>query len=490
MKLSRPLLLGAGCLLLLLTATTNHQVAALAWVAWAPLLAWARTASRARHAVAGTALVSSVVTLWVLHSADFLSPAALLLVPIVALVDVPAVLADRCAARRLPAGAALLAFPAARVACEWLVAALNPMGGVLFTLGNGQFRVTPLVQVAALTGVLGVTFLVALVNALAASLMGGPARDLRRPALLVGALLLVVAAAGHTRLWLADEAASRASVSTARVVGISPPADAFRAANSAASEAELWRANAALLPSMLAATEAAARDGADLVVWSEYAFFSTPSTLADAVAQVSSIAQRHGVHVQVASTSITDGASSGNRAILVGPDGSTVWDYAKQHPVPGAEPFAPGLAPLPLADTDHGRLAAAICFDADFPDTIAHAGRVGADVLLLPVLDWPGIEGLHQQGATFRAVENGVHVVRQASLGKAAVIDAYGRTSASVDTDAVAQQVLVADVPTRGVRTLAPFVQLGFVAGCGVLLVALGAAARTGRRAPQPAASR
>lgn len=465
----RLLLLPLGLVLMLLAATADLQIAALAWIAWAPLLVWMRTASSSRRAVPFALVLSALTTLWVLHLADFLSPPALLLVPILWLVDIPPLLVDRAAARRLSPGLALLAFPVSRVLAEWSVAAVNPMGGVLSTLGLSQYQATALIQVAAVTGVLGITFLVALVNAAAAALLTAPFREVRRGVAAVGAAVGLLLIGGQARLVLADTAPPP----TAHVVGISPPADAFHAASRASNAAELGQER-----SMLAATEQAASARADLIVWSEYAVYSSAESLPGLLDEVGRIAAEHRVHIQVATTLIDGERPVGNRAVLLGPDGTVIWEYDKQHPVPGNEPFPAGAAPMPVADTDHGRLTAAICFDGEFPDTIAHAGRAGADILLLPVMDWPGIGILHQQGATFRSIENGLSTVRQASGGVAAVIDPYGRILASVDHRSVAQQVLHAQVPTSGAATLAPHLQLAFVGANLVLLIGLALAGR------------
>jgi apolipoprotein N-acyltransferase len=61
------------------------------------------------------------------------------------------------------------------------------------------------------------------------------------------------------------------------------------------------------------------------------------------------------------------------------PEGNTFFDYTKQNPVPGGEARS-AVIPihdyhLPTVDTPHGRIAAAICFDMDFPRFIRQAAR-------------------------------------------------------------------------------------------------------------------
>jgi apolipoprotein N-acyltransferase len=56
--------------------------------------------------------------------------------------------------------------------------------------------------------------------------------------------------------------------------------------------------------------------------------------------------------------------------------------------------------------------------------------------------------------ATFRAIENGVSLVRQADNGLSIATDPFGRTLAAVDHFATEDRVTVAQVPSKGVFTV------------------------------------
>lgn len=95
-----------------------------------------------------------------------------------------------------------------------------------------------------------------------------------------------------------------------------------------------------------------------------------------------------------------------------------------------------------------------ICWDADFPATIRQAGRNGTDLLLVPSNDFREIDPMHTQMAVFRAIENGVSLVRQASNGLSIATDPYGRVLAAMDHFTASDRVMVAQVPTQGVSTI------------------------------------
>jgi apolipoprotein N-acyltransferase len=118
------------------------------------------------------------------------------------------------------------------------------------------------------------------------------------------------------------------------------------------------------------------------------------------------------------------------------------------------EGFEPGDGVLRTVETPYGTLSGLICWDTDFPATVRQAGRNGTDILLSPSLEFRAADPMHAQMATFRAVENGVSVVREADNGLSVATDPYGRTLAAVDHFTASERVMVAQVPTRGVFTI------------------------------------
>jgi apolipoprotein N-acyltransferase len=146
-----------------------------------------------------------------------------------------------------------------------------------------------------------------------------------------------------------------------------------------------------------------------------------------------------------------------NKIVLVDPSGGVVFSYLKSHPVAGWEEsiMTPGDGHLPVAATSVGRVAAAICFDADFPEYVRAIGRAAADLWILPANDWEAIKESHFEMAVFRAIENGVPMVRAGSSGLSGAFDAWGRVLSVTDHFSGAR-TMVAQVPVGAVRTLYP----------------------------------
>ncbi|MFZ0747398.1 MAG: nitrilase-related carbon-nitrogen hydrolase, partial [Terracidiphilus sp.] len=142
-----------------------------------------------------------------------------------------------------------------------------------------------------------------------------------------------------------------------------------------------------------------------------------------------------------------------NKLVLIKPDGHVAWEYNKVRPVPGDQQIL-GDGKLRVLETPYGRISSIICFDGDFPQVPAQAGALKADILLDPSNDWLAIDPWHTQMANFRAIEQGVNLIRQTSRGLSAAFDYQGRRLAALDHFQTVDYAMVSEVPTRGVRTV------------------------------------
>jgi len=109
---------------------------------------------------------------------------------------------------------------------------------------------------------------------------------------------------------------------------------------------------------------------------------------------------------------------------------------------------------VPVIATKDGRMAGAICFDDAFPEFIRQAAQGSADLLIVPVNEWKEIKDIHFQMTAFRAIENGVPLVRAAASGLSSAFDPWGRVLGVADYFAAGDRTMTAQVPLGGVRTL------------------------------------
>jgi apolipoprotein N-acyltransferase len=125
-----------------------------------------------------------------------------------------------------------------------------------------------------------------------------------------------------------------------------------------------------------------------------------------------------------------------------------------------------------------------ICQDDFFPSLIRQAGSKDVDILLLPSSDWEAITDWHAQQSPFRAVENGMALVRPTRKGITLATDSLGRTvGQKSDFFTGDDHTLVTSVPMHGRNTVYAVVGDVFAYACAAGLVLMAAwAARTARR--------
>jgi len=102
---------------------------------------------------------------------------------------------------------------------------------------------------------------------------------------------------------------------------------------------------------------------------------------------------------------------------------------------PGSADFSAGPGPTTLALPGLPPFSPLICYEAIFPEEAVAADRRPAWLLNVTNDGWFGTSsGPHQHfaSARFRAVEQGLPLVRAANTGISAVVDGYGRVQAAL----------------------------------------------------------
>ena len=321
-------------------------------------------------------------------------------------------------------------------AIGWAVclAAMELTRGYIFTgfpwaLPSYVWVNTPVLSVAGYVGPYGLTAL----TLIALSLPFAFHR--RTPGLIAGGLLLAALwGAGLERRGIADGAPD----GTIRLVQPNAPQD------------EKWSPERAqfFVERQIGYT-AEPKDGVDLIVWPET---SIPYRLDGAEPVLTAIAEAaEGVPV-VAGINRTDGENWYNSLILIEEDGQVDQTFDKTHLVPFGEyiPFRIEFLRAMAAfssfgfsagdgargiDTPLGLGWALICYEAIFPRHAMSDGTRPRYLLQITNDAWFGnFSGPYQHldQARFRAVEQGLPLVRAANTGISAVIDAEGRIVASL----------------------------------------------------------
>lgn len=409
-------------------------------VAWFPILGWLALA-------AYCALFQAV---WVWLSWKFLPSC----VPQPAIRDFESV--SRLSRLRWSLWCAVLWVALEMVRCRFL------SGFPWSLLGASQFEMTPLLQISSITGVYGVSFLIIWTSAslLSAAMLlsSRPRQDaeafnqpqpLRPPRHVAGydvfpplLAVAIVFATGYHRMTHVPE-----STRSIRITTIQPSIPQTMIWD--------WSANEQRFADLLALSERALSNQTDALLWPEAAL---PELNNESFAAITNLAARHKVWFIFGADDVVlrPGATNEqdvlvyNGAWMLSPRGLIAGDYHKLRlvifgeyiPLADALPFVKWLTPITgsfspgtnaaqfhLRDLDV-KAAPLICFEDCFPQARMHVTN-DTDLLVNLTNDgWFGESAeqwQHAANAVFRAIENGVPLVRSCNNGLTCWIDPQGR---------------------------------------------------------------
>ena len=412
-------------------STGLGEVWPLAWVAPLPLL-WLAFGERHRPVFVPAVLAVFAGNLNLFGYLSRIAPMPI----VVGSLLVPALAFGACAvfargiAQRIRHALAVLAFPAAWTAWEFLLSLVSPHGTAL-SFAYSQTDVLPLLQIVSVTGLWGLLFLLMLVpSALALSL----ARRAVAPLVPAAALAALVLAFG---VWRLHQPLDGVPVRVGLAVTDHEINRVFDTRDTPTALA-IARGYAGRI-SRLAAR------GAQVVVLPEKLTGVTPANAHD-VERVFSDAARDAKTTVVVGLNRVAIEPLRNVALVYAPDGGQLLEYDKRHMLPGPESgYRIGRVPAQFAAAGQP-WGVAICKDMDFQSWSRAYAAQGVRVMAVPAWDFVVDGKLHWRMALARGVENGVAMVRTAEMGLLTVTDGYGRTVASMRSDAGSDALLVAEV--------------------------------------------
>ena len=425
----------------------------------------------------------------------FFGPAHFIFMVVTALIGSVPLFVDRWLAPklrqqgRLPFVATLI-YPATGTALEFFTSSGSPLGNFGAT-GYSQYGIPVLTQITAVTGMLGLTFLVSWFPAIVnwAWDNGFEWARVRAGVAAFGITLLVVVGYGTIRLAAATEMDSQESVTVASFTVVENHVGELNALLNEKGVAAFRSETQPVHAQYLAMTEEAVADGAKIILWPELAIIGVEEDVQAVLTQGQTMAQEAGVYLAMPvmihfpnSERLVE-----NKLFVAGPDGRFVIEHTKYG---GAllEGTLAGSGEIQAVDTAYGTLAGIICWDTNFPNAVRQVGQQQADILLSPSKEWDGINPMHAEMAVFRAIENGAALIRQTDEGLSIVVDGYGRTLASGEGLAADGNNLLVEVPTSSPTTLYPVIGdvVGIVATVGLVVLAIYALFIARRRREMP----
>lgn len=397
--------------------------------------------------------------------------AAIALAVVRTLPIVLALYLDRFLAGRIRDTLATLVYPSVVVSTEFLIS-LTELGSNM-AVAPTQFAFTSLIQVASVTGIWGVSFLVSW----AASTIntwwehGFDLRRATRPVVTFCVCLVLVLFLGTLRLVL-----SRSTAETVRVAGVTVehPRDYWTVIDHGTPRGEAHQYEQELREmenKLFAQSARAAQFGAQIIFWSETNAVIYEEDETAFIERAQAFAREHQVYFVPAMLVFRYGLGvDDNKLLVIDPRGEVAYEYQK------TLSWTPTYMPdgvLHIVDTPYGRLSTAICSDMDYPYFIRQAAEKDADIVLVPAFDWELISPYHTEVALLRALEGGFSIVRQTNEGTSMAVDYLGNVLAYQDFFATDDPLMIVDVPTRGIRTAYTFLGDWFAYACSAFIVGL-----------------
>ena len=307
-------------------------------------------------------------------------------------------------------------------------------------LGSSMATLLPIVQLASLVGVYGVSLYLIAHSVLVTLAITGTRRTQARTAVAAVAILLTVSIWGGRRV--ANAPLTREGTPVA--LGLVQADIRQNEKWNPGMAAEIGRRYERLTRQAVAA-------GAAVILWPEsstpYYFNEEPGR----AASVRSLVRETGAPLLFGTDEVERGTPDRyyNSAFMLAPDGAVAAVYRKMQLVPfgefvplrsllffvsplveGVSDFSPGdrVTMLPMA----GHMAStAICYEIVYPHLSREAVRQGAELLTTVTNDaWYGDSSAPYQHfalASLRAVEQGRYLARAANTGISGVVDPYGR---------------------------------------------------------------
>lgn len=443
--------------LLLAASFPTFNIHFLAWIALVPLLYALREQDVRNGFLLGgiTGIVYFAGTVhWITNSVHFygnipIIPASLITLLLCAYLALYPALFGAAAVRIRKAHPTLffVAAPAVWTALE--LARTYVFTGLPWSLlGYSQYLALPVIQIADITGVYGVSFLIMAVNAAVAEYIG----DRKRSPGLLAVLIALILVLGYGSMKLRAQE-QRAGIKVSVVQGNIEQDKKWDPAYQAETIAVYQRL-----------TEEALEQQPDLVIWPETAtpfYFNGVGPADQAMtADLVTFVRKHKVPLLYGSPTYEVKPSrqlvGRNSAFLLSADGRVDAVYHKIHLVPfgeyvplkkllffvekmvqvvgdfqGGTEYTVMTVPAGNKGAHTGiKLSTVICYEIIFPDLVRRFVDKGANVVTTVTNDaWFGKTAApyqHFSMAVFRAVENRVPVARAANTGISGFIDAQG----------------------------------------------------------------
>ena len=316
----------------------------------------------------------------------------------------------------------IFAFPVFFTTFEFLFTTFAP-DGTAGSIAYSQSNFLPLIQIASVTGISGITFFVTFIPSVIA-LAWYHRREKMKLQYIAGVAMPIITAVLVFGIIRINAVSENKTIKTGLAV-IDEKFHYFTLHPDLKKETETAGMYAKQITLL-------AEQGARIVILPERANNISNQTDSAVLHILTAAAKQNHVTLIVGYTDFKQ-ASEKNSALVIDADGTLIANYNKVHLVTGLEDqFTPGKE-IALFNLNGIQAGTAICKDLDFPLYIKKYAKNNLVVLFVPAWDFVVDGWLHSRMAILRGVENGFSEVRTARQGRLTISDPYGRVTYEAD---------------------------------------------------------
>lgn len=373
---------------------------------------------------------------------------------------------------------ATLIFPLLFTSFDFLLNLLNPFG-TLGILGYSQFDFLAFSQLASITGMWGLTFMITWFGSVTYWVLENYAfkEKLKQGISIYFSILILILIYGSIRLNMP------LINSTVRIAGIHcqdkrVEGEKLNGLLEKGDTINFKILSDTIINRLIQETIKQSNAGAKIVLWSEISSKLLKRDEDSFINVFKNIAKQQNIYLLTAPYVIAPNSSSGfsindaeeaaksnskkelkseNKILAFAPNGNLVLTHYK-YGGNFMEGTLPGDKIIKAVNTEYGKLSAIICWDGDFPSIVNQVGKLECDLLFIPASDWEQIDPAHSIVAIFRGIENGCSVIRQTRNGLSIMTDPRGKIISQMDHFKNTSWVTVGQVPNKKWFTLYPII--------------------------------
>lgn len=348
---------------------------------------------------------------------------------------------------------AYYSLPASVAVAEFFID--NPFISVMTSLSVSQFWNIGLMQVASITGVVGVSFLVTLFSCIVNYIWEeGLRKDTVINVIVYGLVVVVITGTGMMNIEKITTTDQTVRVATSvenfnLLTGDPSIMDQYEGTD----EEKMFQANIDIITER---ARQAVQNESTLLVFPEDAFVCPEENCEAFIGQVEGIAKENGINILLPVLRLPkeEGGKTKNTLNFISSKGELLNTYLKNHLVPVVEEpdTEKGDGKTPVIEVDGVKYTYLICSDYT-SNKYAYNGRE-ADIFINPSFDWKAFQYFTSYAIQARAIECGFSVLRNPVNGNIILYDVYGRPLHMQNVMNVHTGMIYLDIPKEGRQTI------------------------------------